>query len=195
MPVDVVGGGPMSENPAKPNVLVVLAHPTLERSRANRAMAAAADSLASVVMHDLYEVYPDFLIDIGDEQARLAGHDLLVLQFPLYWYSTPALLKAWIDEVWLHGFAYGKGGTALEGKTLLVACAAGSPLKDYAPGGAHHFSVEEFLRPLQQTAALCKMRWADPFILHESRRRSAASLADAVERDRDRIAALALAPA
>ena len=120
----------MSENPAEPNVLLVLAHPALERSRANRAMAAAADSLAAVRLHDLYEVYPDFLIDVPDEQARLTAHDIIVLQFPLYWYSTPALLKAWIDEVWLYGFAYGQGGCAMEGKTLLVACAAGSPLND-----------------------------------------------------------------
>jgi glutathione-regulated potassium-efflux system ancillary protein KefG len=176
-------------------VLLVLAHPTLERSRANRAMAAAADSLPEVRLHDLYEVYPDSLIDVPDEQARLVAHDIIVLQFPLYWYSTPALLKAWIDEVWLHGFAYGKEGCALAGKTLMVACAAGSPLKDYKKGGAHEYSVQEFLRPLERTAALCKMRWAEPFILHESRLRSPASLAEAVEHYRDRIAALAMAPA
>ncbi len=189
----------MSENPAEretaPNVLLVLAHPSLERSRANLAMAAAADSLAEVRLHDLYEVYPDFLVDVDAEQARLKAHPVIVLQFPLYWYSTPALLKAWIDEVWLHGFAYGKGGTALSGKTLMVACAAGSPEKDYKTGGAHRYSTATFLRPLERTAALCRMHWAEPFVMHESRLRSAASLAAEVDRYRDRIAALSLAHA
>jgi glutathione-regulated potassium-efflux system ancillary protein KefG len=163
-------------------LLVVLAHPALERSRANRAMAAAAAALPGVTVHDLYDTYPDLLIDVEAEQKRLVSHRNIVLQFPLYWYSTPALLKAWIDEVWLHGFAYGSGGVALQDKTLLVACSAGSPVKDYRPDGAHYYSTGEFLRPLERTAALCRMRWADPFVLHESRLAPSARLGDEVER-------------
>ena len=154
---------------AAPPVLVVLAHPVLERSRANRAMAAAAAGLPGVTVHDLYETYPDFLIDVEAEQARLRAVDHVVLQFPLYWYSTPALMKEWIDTVWLYGFAYGHDGCALAGKTLMAACSAGSPKGDYEPGGAHQYDVAEFLRPLERTAALCKMHWATSFVLHRSR--------------------------
>ena len=175
--------------PAAP-VLVVLAHPVLERSRANRAMAAAAAALPGVALHDLYEEYPDFLIDVAAEQARLAAHSHIVLQFPLYWYSTPSLLKEWIDTVWLHGFAYGRGGTAMTGKTLLVAVSAGSPITDYQPGGAHQYGVAEFLRPLERTAALCRMDWAEPFVLHESRLLKAAEMAAGVEHYARRLTAL-----
>lgn len=181
----------MSEMSAEGGVLVVLAHPSLERSRANRAMAAAAEGCDGVAVHDLYEAYPNFLIDVPAEQKRLTDHAVIVLQFPLYWYSTPALLKAWIDEVWLYGFAYGKGGCAMEGKTLMVACSAGSPVKDYQPGGSHHYSTDEFLRPLERTAALCKMRWAEPFVLHESRLRSPSSMAEIVERYSERLGGFA----
>ena len=176
-------------------LLVVLAHPALERSRANRAMARAAGEIPGVTVHDLYETYPDMLIDVEAEQKRLVSHRNIVLQFPLYWYSTPALLKAWIDEVWLHGFAYGKGGLALQDKTLLVACSAGSPMKDYRPDGAHFYEMETFLRPLERTAMLCRMNWADPFVLHESRVASSAKLADEVERYVATLLALAKVPA
>ena len=49
---------------------------------------------------------------MDEEQQRLADHDLIVLQFPLYWYTGPALLKEWLDLVWLQGFAYGESGGA-----------------------------------------------------------------------------------
>lgn len=183
----------MSENnaTAETSVLLVVAHPALDRSRANRAMTHAAEAVAGVAVHDLYEAYPNFLVDVDEEQARLAAHPVIALQFPLYWYSTPSLLKEWIDTVWLYGFAYGKGGDALKGKTLFVACSSGSPDVDYQPGGSHHYSMAEFLRPLERTAALCGMHWADPFILHESRLRDAASLADAVAKYQNRLAVLA----
>jgi glutathione-regulated potassium-efflux system ancillary protein KefG len=176
-------------------LLVVVAHPALERSRANRTMMHAAEEIPGVTVHDLYETYPDLLIDVEAEQKRLVSHRNIVLQFPLYWYSTPALLKSWIDEVWLHGFAYGKGGVALKGKTLLVACSAGSPVKDYRPDGAHFYGVTEFLRPLERTAILCRMSWAEPFVLHESRVASSAKLADEVERYVATLLALARVPA
>ena len=183
----------MSENSADaaPRVLVVLAHPALERSRANRAMAQAAAELPGVAVHDLYEEYPDFLIDVAAEQPRLQASDHIVLQFPLYWYSTPSLLKEWIDRVWLHGFAYGSGGDALAGKTLMVACSAGSPSSDYAPGGTHHYSMDEFLKPLERTAALCRMTWAPPFILNDSRIAPPAALAASVADYAGRLKALA----
>lgn len=176
---------------AETRVLLLLAHPALDRSRANRAMSHAAESLAGVTVRDLYEIYPTFLIDVDEEQALLRSHAVVALQFPLYWYSTPALLKEWIDTVLRHGFAYGRGGDALRGKTFFVACSSGSPSADYQPGGSHHYSMQEFMRPLERTAALCGMHWEPPFVLHESRLRDAASLADAVDTYQATLARLA----
>ena len=99
-----------SVTPATSDLLLVLAHPALERSRANRALAKAAKGLSGVTFKDLYEAYPDFAVDIETEQTDLIAHDVVALQFPLFWYSTPALMKEWLDLVWLHGFAYGEGG-------------------------------------------------------------------------------------
>lgn len=155
-------------NDATGGVLLTLAHPALERSRANRAMAKAVKSLPGVTFNDLYEVYPDFVIDVEVEQQKLVAHDVIALQFPLYWYSTPALLKEWLDLVWLHGFAYGKTGDRLVGKRLFVACTTGGAQDLYRPEGGNRFSMEEFLRPLEQTAYLCGMGWEPPFVAHSA---------------------------
>jgi glutathione-regulated potassium-efflux system ancillary protein KefG len=109
----------------------------------------------------------------------------------MYWYSTPALLKEWFDLVWLHGFAYGRGGTALKGKRLLVACSTGGDAEAYGRRGFNRFTVEEFLRPLEQTAALCGMAWEEPFVLHASVAKDQAALEREAEAYSRRLIALA----
>jgi len=172
-------------------VLLVIAHPALERSRANQRMMQAAAQVAGVTLHDLYETYPTFTIDVRGEQKRLVQHAVIGLQFPLYWYSTPALLKEWFDLVWLYGFAYGVGGEALAGKRLFVACTAGGPQEAYSPEGHNRFTIDEFLRPLEQTAGLCGMAWERPFVLHGAGSQGPAALQAHADGYRRRLAALA----
>jgi glutathione-regulated potassium-efflux system ancillary protein KefG len=147
-------------------ILVLLAHPAHRRSRANAALRAAAGAVEGVTLHDLYEAYPDFLIDVDHEQALLLRHDVIVFQHPIYWYSSPAILKEWQDLVLEHGFAYGRAGTALAGKAMLSAVTAGGTETAYGPEGLNRHSIVEFLRPFEATARLCRMRWQPPFILH-----------------------------
>lgn len=179
-----------SVTPATADLLLVLAHPALERSRANRALAKAAKGLSGVTFKDLYEAYPDFVVDIETEQADLIAHDVVALQFPLFWYSTPALMKEWLDLVWLHGFAYGEGGEALKGKRLFVACTTGASAKAYHAHGYNRFSMDEFLRPLEQTAHLCGMEWETPFVVHGASVKDDAALKAEAERYKARIASL-----
>lgn len=179
-----------SVTPATSGLLLVLAHPALERSRANRALAKAAKGTPGVTFKDLYETYPDFVVDIETEQAALVAHDVIGLQFPLYWYSTPALLKEWLDLVWLHGFAYGAEGEALKGKRLFVACTTGASAKAYHAHGYNRFNMDEFLRPLEQTAYLCGMEWETPFVVHGASVKDDAALKAEAERYRARVASL-----
>ena len=176
---------------AAPPVLVVYAHPAHERARVNPALTRAAEAVAGVEVHDLYEAYPDFLIDVETEQARLIRHSAVVLQFPMFWYSTPALMKEWLDLVFLHGFAYGEGGTRLVGKTMLVATSTGGQSVAYGPSGGNRFTVEELLRPLEQTAFLCGMRWAEPFVVNGAATLDDGSLAAAQAAYAARLSALA----
>jgi glutathione-regulated potassium-efflux system ancillary protein KefG len=136
-------------------VLVLVAHPDLDRSRVNRALAEGAAELPGVTVHRLYERYPDGVIDVAAEQALLEAHDAVVLQFPFYWYSTPSLLKEWQDRVLTRGWAYGSGGTALHGKALQLAISTGGPAEAYQPGGYNHFTIDELTAPLRATTRLC----------------------------------------
>ena len=182
--------GSMTQGEGEARVLLVFAHPALERSRANRVLAATAENAPGVTFHDLYETYPDYVIDVEAEQKRLLAHDVIGLQFPMYWYSTPALLKEWLDLVWLHGFAYGKGGTRLRGKRLFVACTTGGPAEAYHQRGYNRFTMDEFLRPLEQTAHLCGMDWETPFVVHGAPLKDEAGLKMKAEFYAQRLASL-----
>jgi glutathione-regulated potassium-efflux system ancillary protein KefG len=151
-------------------VLVLFAHPVLERSRVNRRLVDTLRGLPGVTIHDLYEVYPTFAIDVPREQALLREHDVIVFQHPFYWYSTPAILKEWQDLVLEHGWAYGPGGTALRGKITLNAISTGGPAAAYQSGGYNRFTVRQLLAPWEQTANLCEMRFLAPFVVHAALR-------------------------
>lgn len=125
-----------------------------------------------LTFRDLYEEYPDFNIDIEMEQRLLVDHDIVILHHPLYWYSSPALLKEWLDLVLEVGFAYGDGGIALQGKSLLTVITTGGGLEAYRKDGYNRFSIREFLLPFEQTATLCGMNYLPPFVacgMHSAR--------------------------
>jgi glutathione-regulated potassium-efflux system ancillary protein KefG len=151
-------------------VLVLFAHPVLERSRVNRRLVDAIRGLDGVTIHDLYEAYPTLGIDVPREQALLLAHDAIVFQHPFYWYSCPAILKEWQDLVLEHGWAYGGGGTQLRGKITLNAITTGGPAAAYRREGYNRFTIRELLAPWDQTAHLCGMRFLAPFVVHATLR-------------------------
>ena len=150
-------------------VLVLFAHPSLDRSEANVELLRSSRHRDGVNVVDLYAEYPTFRIDIDREQQRLRDHDVVVFMFPLFWYSTPAILKEWQDLVLEYGFAYGADGNALHGKTLLCAITAGGTREAYSAEGYNHYPMRELLRPIEQTANLCGMRFMAPFALFGAR--------------------------
>ncbi len=147
-------------------ILVLFAHPQLDRSVANARLVDEVQSMPGVTFVDLYREYPRMEIDIDREQKRVEAHDVLVFQHPLFWYSTPAILKEWQDLVLEFGWAYGSGGRALDGKIFLSAITTGGDQKAYSDEGYQHFDIRELLRPFEQTAALCHMTFLPPFVLY-----------------------------
>ncbi|QZY88222.1 NAD(P)H-dependent oxidoreductase [Exiguobacterium acetylicum] len=159
--------------------LVIVAHPDLTNSRINRTWMHAFQQQENVMVHDLYAAYPDFKIDVKREQELLMAHDRIVLQFPFFWYSSPALLKLWQDEVLAYGWAYGQAGTRLHGKELLLAFSTGGPAEAYQPSGLNRFTFDQLTTPFQAMANLTGMTFLPPYILSGVRTLSDEALAEA----------------
>ncbi|MFT4148550.1 MAG: NAD(P)H-dependent oxidoreductase [Micrococcaceae bacterium] len=143
--------------------LVLVFHPDLTTSRANKALMQAASGHENVTIRDVYTTYPDENIDISAEQQVMEAHDRIVLQFPFYWYSSPSLTKKWEDAVLTYGWAYGTKGTALQGKELLIATTTGST--GYTPEGIKKYTVPELLRPFHATSNLIGTTYLEPFVV------------------------------
>jgi len=147
-------------------VLVLFAHPALQMSRINQRLMREPQAVPGVTFHDLYEAYPRFDVDVAREQQLLTDHDVIVFQHPMYWYSTPSILKEWQDLVLEHGWAYGSQGTALHGKRWLHVITTGGKEAAYCSEGYAGFTVRQLLAPLEQTAKLCGMTFLSPFLVH-----------------------------
>ena len=138
-------------------VLINFAHPARSRSIINNALRGAVEDLEDVTINDLYATYPDFLIDVKREQYLCETHDVIVFQHPFYWYSTPAIMKEWLDLVLQHGWAYGSQGNALKGKLFLQAITAGGDDSTYRKDGYNEFTIGELTLPYRATAKLRKL--------------------------------------
>ena len=155
-----------SSAPNPPPIYLVAAHPHWRDSRVTRRLFDATRALDHVEVTDLYARYPDYDIDVATEQARLAAARLVVWLHPIQWYAMPALHKLWLDEVFAHGWAYGRSGTALRGKDLWLVTSTGGAEAAYHPSGYNRYFFDAFLPPYEQTAALCGMRFLPPLVLH-----------------------------
>lgn len=98
--------------------------------------------------------------DVAAEQRKLLAADAVILQFPLWWFGMPAILKGWIDRVYAYGFAYGYKGEGnryrygdgiLKGKRALLSVMVGGPATDYSPRGING-PLEELLFPITHGA-------------------------------------------
>jgi glutathione-regulated potassium-efflux system ancillary protein KefF len=124
-----------ADDSPRPDIYVVAAHPAWRESRVNRPLMQAARSQGRALVQDLYGSYPDYSIDIAQEQRALEQASLVVLLHPIQWYAMPALQKLWLDEVFTYGWAYGEGGDKLQGKDLWLVATTGGPEDSYHPQG------------------------------------------------------------
>ena len=97
--------------------------------------------------------------DVPAFQARLTEASTIILHFPLYWYSPPALVKQWLDSILTSGWAFPGANSKLRGKTLMLSVTTGSPLSTFQRDGTNGSTLEELLLPLKRTAAYCGMNW------------------------------------
>ena len=142
-------------------ILLVVGHPNIEASIANKTIIENFISLhPETEIDELYKLYPDFKINIKKEQEKLLKADFIILQFPMFWYNAPALMRQWFEDVLEHGFAYGSKGKALQGKKLIVSITTGSPVEEYREGGIQSFTIDDLTKGFHQLANLCSMKWS-----------------------------------
>lgn len=142
------------------HTLVICGHPDLAHSLANKTIVSELQKLLPTAEFDrLGDLYPHYEIDVPWEQEKLVKADTIVLQFPIFWYDAPALMRKWFEDVLTFGFAYGPEGTALTGKRLICSLTTGSQAEAYQHEGTQKHTIDEFLVGLEQMARLCGMRW------------------------------------
>ncbi|MBQ7577025.1 MAG: NAD(P)H-dependent oxidoreductase [Synergistaceae bacterium] len=142
-------------------ILVVSGHTDLQNnSFANKIILSRLNELMPEAEY-LYldSEYPDYKFDVEKEQNRLRSADVIVLQFPFFWYGVPSLLHKWMEDVFVHGFSHGSKGKALAGKKFLISFTSGSPEDTYQTGGIQGYPIEDFIIPLKQFAKACSMEW------------------------------------
>jgi putative NADPH-quinone reductase len=147
--------------------LIILAHPTFDNSFANKTIIEELQkSDLEIEIKNIYNLYPDYKIDVTSEQEALLRHQTIVFQYPLYWLNVPAILKLWIDEVFQYGFAYGPGGDKLKNKDFLLSFTTGAVEAEYKVTGKHHLRIYEFCKGLENTAMYAQMNYKDPFCFY-----------------------------
>lgn len=135
------------------NILIVSGHTDLNDSVANKKiLAELSKRLPNAEIDYLSELYPDFKIDSKSEQEKLLKADIIVLQYPLFWFSMPSLLERWMEETFKHGFSHGSTGDKLKGKKLIVSLTTGADAEAYS-------DIDNFLNPIKTTCGFCQMEY------------------------------------
>ncbi|GGF70423.1 NAD(P)H dehydrogenase [Azorhizobium oxalatiphilum] len=141
--------------------------------------------------------------DVKAEQDKLLWADVLILQFPLWWFTMPAILKGWVDRVYAYGFAYGVGehsntrwgdrygeGT-FAGKRAMLIVTTGGWEEHYSARGING-PIDDLLFPIQHGILFYPgYEVLPPFVSYRVQRLDAAGFAQEAERLRERMRTLA----
>lgn len=139
-------------------IVLVGGHPSYKDSVANKAIIGEFHKLVpGAELAILSELYPDFQIDAKREQQRLEPAEMIIFQYPFWWYGAPSLMHRYVEQVFLHGWAYGGGGKALAGKSLALSFTTGASRDDYQVNGMVKHTIEQFLTGMMATAAFTGM--------------------------------------
>lgn len=170
------------------NVLVVSGHTDLNDSVANKTvMEELAQRIPSAEFDYLDKLYPDFKIDVAAEQAKLEKADVIVLAFPMFWFSMPSLLERWMEETFVRGWSHGSTGDKLKGKKLVVSITSGAMEDTYTKSGGTGHDLDDFLLPIMVTCGFCGMEYAGRVYtgnVSYATRSDAAALADMKSRSK-----------
>lgn len=147
--------------------LIILAHPDIKKSNINKALCESIKNMPDITLHNLYETYPDAKINASKEMELLKSHDKIVFQFPLYWFSSPSILKEWEDVVF-SSILYSNEPKLLSGKTFQIVTSVGSPKEKYTADGRNQKNIEEIFTPITLSAIYLGMKTQEAFCVYNA---------------------------
>lgn len=139
--------------------LVVLAHPERIESTLQRFFEEGTQHLDNITRYDIYEDLPN--VNIDKVHQLLSEHDRIVFQFPLYWYSSPAGLHAWFEEVLTPSLYQDR----LKGKEFGIVMSTGQKDSDFQAGSKEAFTFSELLKPFEAIANKSQMIYLSPLVV------------------------------
>ena len=150
--------------------LVIVSHPYLNNSTSIKALQNTCVTISDVTVRNLESIYGNNIdkIDAGIEQAACAEVERIVFMFPVHWFNLTPMLKAYLNEVWTYGWAFGPEGTALKGKEMLVVTTAGATSNMYSENGLIQSTIQEVLTPMKACALYVGMTYTAPLYFFEA---------------------------
>ncbi|GAB6930461.1 NAD(P)H-dependent oxidoreductase [Paenibacillus sp. JCM 10914] len=147
--------------------LVIVTHPHLETSIINKRWVEELRKYPQkYTVHELHKAYPDGNIDVEQEHRLIESHEQLVLQFPIYWFSCPPLLKQWLDDVFTYGWSHGSEGDKLTNRKIALAVSTGIKREDYAEDGRYRYTLGHLLSPFETTFRYCSADYRSFFAFY-----------------------------
>lgn len=150
--------------------LVIVSHPTPDQSRTIKALEQLATRLPDVEVRNIESLYGSDLdgFDLAAEHQAVEAADRIVFLFPIHWFNLTPMLKAYLNQVWSYGWAFGPGGTALKGKEMLVVTSAGATEHTYSAEGLIQSTIDEVLTPMKASALYVGMDYLEPLAFYSA---------------------------
>lgn len=169
--------------------LVIVSHPYPEQSHAIKALQAAAEQSENVTVRNLESLYGDNMaaFDVAAEQRAAEAADRIVFLFPIHWFNLTPMLKAYLNQVWSYGWAFGPNGTALKDKEMQLVVTAGATEFTYSHAGVISSTMDEVLTPMKASAYYIGMKYNQPLTFFEAMGLSAQTLAKVAEQFTQRL--------
>ncbi|WNX58773.1 NAD(P)H-dependent oxidoreductase [Acinetobacter baumannii] len=146
--------------------LLILAHPYYAQSIANKTIVnELVKTYSDLEVRDIFQLYPDYKIDVSAEQEALLRHDTIILQYPMFWFNMPAILKLWFDEVFTYQFAYGSQGDKLKDKKVIISMTVGQKEADMVNDQEN--LADSFLKAVQHSIQYTQMQLSGTFLLYD----------------------------
>ena len=150
--------------------LVITSHPYPDQSRVIKALQDTAGGLPDVTVRNLESIYGQRLsgFDLAAEQQAHEAVERIVFLFPIHWFNLTPMLKAYLNEVWTYGWAFGPNGNALRGKEMLVVVSTGASAYTLSNEGLVQSTIEEVLTPMKASALYVGMNYLPPLAFHDA---------------------------